>query len=40
MNYPYKAYQIDEFLLKEKCLPPGDTLELEKMSKGGTGRHF
>lgn len=29
MNYLYKPHQIDEFLQREKCLPPGDTLELE-----------
>jgi hypothetical protein len=40
MIYPYKPHQIDEILQKEKCLPPGDTLELEKMSRGGIGRHF
>jgi hypothetical protein len=40
MTYPYKPHQIDEILQKDKCLPPGDKLELEKMSKGGIGRHF
>ena len=40
MSYPYKSHQIEEILQKEKCLPPGDTLELEKMSKVGIGRHF
>jgi len=39
MSYTYKPHQIEEFLRLEKCLPPGDTLELEKMSHGG-GRHF
>lgn len=40
MSYPYKTYQIEELLKSAKCLPPGDTLELEKMSKGNVGRHF
>ncbi len=40
MTYTYKTHQIEEFLQKDKCLPSGDTLELEKMSKGGSGRHF
>jgi hypothetical protein len=40
MRYPYKAHQIEEILQKEKCLAPGDKLELEKMSHGGKGRHF
>lgn len=40
MNYRYKPHQIEEILRLEKCLPPGDTLELEKMSQGGSGRHF
>lgn len=40
MNYPYKLHQIEEILEMEKCLPPGDNLELEKMSKGEVGRHF
>jgi hypothetical protein len=39
MNYPYKPHQIEEILQKDKCLPVGDTLELEKMSQGA-GRHF
>lgn len=39
MNYAYKPHQIDELLRLAKCLPPGDTLELEKMSQGA-GRHF
>lgn len=40
MSYPYQPHQIEEILQKDKCLPAGDTLELEKMSKGGIGRHF
>jgi hypothetical protein len=40
MNYPYKLHQIEEILRMEKCLPPGDTLELEKMRNDGMGRHF
>lgn len=40
MSYPYKPHQIEELLGKEKCLPAGDTLELEKLGKNGTGRHF
>ncbi len=40
MTYPYKPHQIDEILGMDKCLPPGDTLELEKMGKGQGGRHF
>lgn len=39
MNYTYKPHQIAEILQKEKCLPPGDTVNLEKMSEGA-GRHF
>lgn len=39
MNYAYKPHQIEELLRLPKCLPPGDTLELEKMSQGA-GRHF
>lgn len=33
MSFPYKAHQIIEILDKEKCLPPGDVLELGKMWK-------
>ena len=40
MTYTYKTHQIIEILQKDKCLPPGDTLELEKMSKGASARHF
>jgi hypothetical protein len=40
MNYPYQPHQIGEFLNAEKCLPSGDTLALQKMGKGGIGRHF
>lgn len=40
MSYLYKPHQIEEFLQKEKWLPSGDTLELEKMGKSGAGRHF
>lgn len=40
MSYPYKPHQIEEILRLEKCLPPSDTLELERMSKDGIGRHF
>lgn len=39
MSYIYKPHQIDELLRLPKCLPSGDTLELEKMSQGA-GRHF
>ena len=40
MSYLYRSHEIEEILQKDKCLPPGDTLELEKMSKGGGGRRF
>lgn len=40
MNYTYTSPQIKEFLGLAKCLPPDDTLELEKMSKSGIGRKF
>jgi hypothetical protein len=30
MSYPYKPHQIEEILQKDKCLPLGDTLELER----------
>jgi hypothetical protein len=40
MSYPYKPHQIEEILQQDKCLPSGDTLELEKMSKGNIGRRF
>ena len=39
MKYHYQPHQIEEFLRLEKCLAPGDTPELEKMSQGA-GRHF
>lgn len=39
MNYPYATHQIQEIVDKPKCLPPGDTLELER-SGSGTGRAF
>jgi hypothetical protein len=39
MNYPYKPHQIQEILELPKCLPPGDTLELQRSGKGG-GREF
>lgn len=39
MNYPYATHQIQEFLDKPKCLPPGATLELER-SGSGAGRAF
>lgn len=40
MSYLYKNHQITEFLAADKCLPENDTVELQKMSKGGKGRHF
>lgn len=40
MNYLYQPHEIEEILRKEKCLPSGDTLELETMGKSGGGRHF
>ena len=39
MSYIHKSHQIDELLRLPKCLPPGDTLELEKISQG-EGRRF
>lgn len=40
MPYPYKTHQIKEFLEQEKCLPCGDTVELEKVGKNKNGRKF
>lgn len=40
MNYLYRPHEIEEILRNEKCLPHGDTLELETMGKSGGGRHF
>ncbi|MGJ8677179.1 MAG: hypothetical protein ACSHX0_06660 [Akkermansiaceae bacterium] len=40
MSYPYKIHQINEFLEKEKCLPSGDTLELEKLGREKNSRRF
>ena len=39
MSYRYKPHQIQEILDKPKCLPPGDTLELQRAGSGG-GRAF
>lgn len=39
MNYPYATHQIQDILDKPKCLPRGDTVELER-SGSGAGRAF
>src|SRR4051812_35478264 len=39
MSYPYTTKQIQEILDKPKCLPAGDTVELQRTSRDA-GRTF
>lgn len=40
MKYPYPPHQIVEILGKEKCLPEGETVEIESSKGSAKGRQF
>jgi hypothetical protein len=40
MKYPYQPHQIVEILDKPKCLPEGETLEIESAKGSVKGRQF
>ena len=40
MTYPYKPHQIQEFMKQDKCLSPGDKLDVQGSGTSSTGLHF